>query len=391
MDFRLLIKEITEKITEEQILEALKQLGATPMKVKPKEIWFRTICHGGDSSKLCYFREGKDFFCYTNCGKMSLFQLIMHINNCSFKESVLYWASIVKLNMRQGIQSNKFGLANKETLALADKQNYRKAKREKREAQKQGGLELVPIKPLETKIMDFFEEVYYQGWIDEGITIPTMEKYNIKWYEQAKHIIIPHVNIQNELVGIRRRTLVDYEIERSGKYMPETIENITYVHSLGLNLYGLYQNQEAIKKYKQVIIVEAEKSVLLADSYFGEESIVVATCGFNISNWQRDILIKHLGVKSVILSFDNDVDLRKFEGSEAQKSLVTEEEIKDYNRYCDRITKLGQKFSGFAQVFVTWDREGLLGLKDSPLDRGKETFQKLLRSKEKIEMSEEYF
>lgn len=386
MDIRLLSKEILEKITEEQILGALEQLGATPIKTKQKEIWFRTVCHGGDSSKLCYFREGKDFFCYTNCGKMNLFQFIMNVKNCDFRESVMYWASIVHINARQGIRSNKFGLANKETSAMIDRRDYKKAKRQRQQEHLEG-INLSPIQPLQTKIMDFFEDVYYQGWIDEGISISTMEKYNIKWYEQAKHIIIPHVNINGDLVGIRRRTLVDYEIEHMGKYMPEIMGEIVYGHALGLNLYGLYQNQEAIRKYKKVIIVEAEKSVLLADSYFGEESIVVATCGFNITNWQRDILIKHLGVKSVILSFDNDVDLRKFEGAEAQKLLVSKKEQEDYDRYCDRIMKLGQKLCGSAQVHTIWDREGLLGLKDSPLDKGKETFQKLLCSMEKIELT----
>lgn len=383
MNLRLLIQEIEQKITEEQILNALQQLGATPITIKPKEIWFRTICHGGDSAKLCYFREGKDFYCYTNCGKMSLFQFIMHVNNCSFKDSVMYWASILRLNSRQGIHSNKFGLANTELANITDIRNYKKANKKK---EVQSDVNLTPILPLQTNIMNFFEDVYYKGWIDEGISIATMEKYHIKWYEQAKHIIIPHYNIMGQLVGIRRRALLDYEIEHGGKYMPEIMGEDSYAHALGLNLYGLYHNQEAIRKYKQVIIVEAEKSVLLADTYFGNESIVVATCGFNISNWQRDILIKHLGVKSVILSFDNDVDLHKFEGKDSQNLCKTNKEREDYEKYCDRIIKLGNKFSGVAQVFTIWDREGLLGLKDSPLDRGKETFQTLLRSKEKIEM-----
>lgn len=394
MDIGTLSKQILEKITEEQILEALKELGATPVKIKSKEIWFRTICHGGDSHKLCYFREGKDFYCYTNCGKMSLFQFIMNVKNCSFKDSVVYWSKIAQISTRQGIQSNKFGLATQETNAVLDRREYKKQKRQKSVEGQSNIVRLEPIEPLQTKVMDFFEDVYYMGWIEEGITIPTMEKYNIKWYEQAKHIIIPHENINGKLVGIRRRTLNDYEIEYSGKYMPEIInekqENHSYAHALGLNLYGLYQNQEAIRKYKQVIIVEAEKSVLLADSYFGEESIVVATCGFNISNWQRDILTKHLGVKTVILSFDNDVDLRKFEGLESKNERPTDKEISEYNKYCERILKLGQKFVGEAQVFTIWDRQGLLDLKDSPLDKGKEIFQQLLRTKEKIEISNKY-
>ena len=84
MDTISLSKKIIGQITEEQILAIMKELGATPFRIKPKEIWFQTICHGGDSHKLCYFREGKDFYCYTNCGKMNLFRLIANVKSCLF-------------------------------------------------------------------------------------------------------------------------------------------------------------------------------------------------------------------------------------------------------------------------------------------------------------------
>ena len=391
MDIGVLSKEIIEKITEEQILQMLKDFGTTPFRTTTKEIWFNTICHGGDSHKLCYFREGKDFYCYTNCGKMSLFQLVMNVRNCGFRDSVNFLARIVQINTRKGIgiYNDKFSVGKNETSSSDNRNAIRRIRKERKQVITSS---ITPIQPLHAKTdidINFFEDVYYQGWIDEGITIATMEKYDIKWYEQAKHIIIPHHNIKGDIVGIRRRALDEYEIEHSGKYMPEIMSNDpkdNFAHSLGLNLYGLYQNQEAIKRYKRVIIVEAEKSVLLSDSYFGEDSIVVATCGFNITNWQRDILVKHLGVKTVILSFDNDVNVHKFETTPEKKLCKSDKEYQDYLKYCDRIIKLGQKFSGVAQVYTTWDKEGLLDLKDSPLDKGKDVFCKLLQTREKIEM-----
>ena len=46
MDIGVLSKDIVEKITEEQILQMLKDLGVTPFRTTTKEIWFNTICHG---------------------------------------------------------------------------------------------------------------------------------------------------------------------------------------------------------------------------------------------------------------------------------------------------------------------------------------------------------
>ena len=44
--------------------------------------------------------------------------------------------------------------------------------------------------------------------------------------------------------------------------MPEFLEGRSYEHPLGLNLYGLYQNKNAIQKQRKAIIVEGEKSLI---------------------------------------------------------------------------------------------------------------------------------
>ena len=205
-----------------------------------------------------------------------------------------------------------------------------------------------------------------------------MEKFGIKWYEQRKHIIIPHLNYNGDLVGIRRRTLNEEEIEYA-KYMPETIENITYAHALGLNWYGLYQNKEAIQRSKTAIITEGEKSVLLSDSYFGKDSIAIATCGFSVSNWQCDILEK-LGVQKIYLAFDKDFDSLKFEDDYGNYINQKDKDFKEYLRYYNKILKTGEKLSSFAKVEVLWDRQNLLELKDSPFDKGKKVLGQMLKT-----------
>ena len=104
--------------------------------------------------------------------------------------------------------------------------------------------------------------------------------------------------------------------------MPLFIAGEDFGHSLGLNLYGLYENKDAIKRLKKAIIVEGEKSVLKSDSYFGNKSCTVATCGFNISDWQIRALEK-LGVEKVYLGFDKDFDER-YEDTYKQDKLLYE-------------------------------------------------------------------
>jgi hypothetical protein len=99
------VKMILSKITEEQILDIIKDFGALPYRIKETEIWFKTICHGGDSHKLCYFRNSKEFYCYTNCGKMNLFSFIMSVQDCSFYEAIEFLKRKLKISTRVGLHS----------------------------------------------------------------------------------------------------------------------------------------------------------------------------------------------------------------------------------------------------------------------------------------------
>ncbi len=270
-------EELLELVTPEIVIDIMAENGSKlydrtiDSKTGQSLLWFRTICHGGDSHKLCYFREGKDFYCYTNCGKMNLFRLIANVKSFPFYKAVYFVAQHLNINNRKGFTSNQFTLCSKEIAQLEAVQEYKK----KKKAGRGNTFNPTPVPVLQTNIMDFFEDVYYLGWIREGISIETMKKFNIKWYDKRKHIIIPHVNIKGDLVGIRRRTLNEEEVEYA-KYMPETIQNTTYAHALGLNLYGLYQNKETIKKSKAAILTEGEKSVLLYQTFFRSSTLTIS-------------------------------------------------------------------------------------------------------------------
>ena len=379
-------EEILSKVTKEVVIEIMEENGS-PLYAKSKDnrtgqecLWFRTICHGGDSHKLCYFTETKDFYCYTCCGRMTFFNFIKRIRDLGedeFYQSILYVAGKVGINAssnRYGIGLNNMSRSIKEEIDLVENRKKIKAE-DKKEV-------IMQIdKFYDDSILNYFDEnTFYSGWINEGISIETMKKFGIRWYEFQKHIIIPHYNIDGKLVGIRRRSLRPED--KNNKYTPEYVEGKSYEHPLGLNLYGLYENKKAIEKSKIAYIVEGEKSVLLSNTYYGNKSVAIATCGFNVSKWQLQALL-NLGVDKVYLCFDKDFDI-KLE-SEYRKN---EKVWKDYNRYLERLDMLGKRISEYFTGYIVRDRMGLLDIKDSPFDKGKEIFETLLKDAKKINKNE---
>ena len=59
---------------------------------------------------------------------------------------------------------------------------------------------------------------------------------------------------------------------------------------------------------------------------------------------------------------------------------------KKYERFCDRLINIGEKFAPYCKVTIIWDRENLLNIKDSPFDKGKEIFERLYKEREEINM-----
>jgi len=368
-------QEILELLDKNTVIEILEELGSpcwgsgtTSQGVD--YLMFQTICHGGDSpNKLWWYEDTKSFQCWTCCGNMSIFNLVMKVKNWDFKQSLYYVAQKVGISNfnseREGFQNHKSIQDTRSEIAKLEKNIENK--KNKRQTQ-----EITTF--YNPNIMNYYDnQIYYQGWIDEGITVETMQKYNIRFYWEG-HIIIPHYDIQGRLIGIRRRSLNPED--SNNKYMPAFLKNrgveTFYEHPLGLSLYGLYQNHEAIKKSKTAIIVEGEKSVMLSDSFYGDNSIAVATCGFNISDWQIKAL-KQLGVTTVFLGFDKDFDITK-------ENVYKQDEktYKKFQRYTERITALGQKLAVFFNTYIIYDKRSLLDLKDSPMDKGKQTLEKLI-------------
>lgn len=393
--YRIQAEEVVMLLTEEIIIDIMRDYGELPYKITNKEIWFQTCCHCGDSHKLCYYKDSKQFYCYTNCGSMSVFDLLMKLyKNMKFTDALKYVANKVGITGRRGIGIQK----RKETTITDEELNHlntiatsrRKRLRgiTERSGEEENDYDILASLPIplckeKSKIMNYFDANTFCGqWLDEGITEESMRKFNIRWYDYGQSVVIPHLNEDGELIGIRRRSYKEEDIINKRKYMPLIIEGNMYEHPLGLNLYGLYEHKTAIDRRKQIVITEAEKSVLLSDGYYGEDSIAVAVCGFNITMAQAEMIMKHK-VEEVILGFDKDFEPTDFEDIENfdKWSQEKQEEYKKYNSYVARIYSLAKRFINYCKVSVLWDNNKLLDLKDSPYDKGKDIFEQLMQQR----------
>jgi hypothetical protein len=171
--------------------------------------------------------------------------------------------------------------------------------------------------------------------------------------------------MDGNLIGIRERTLIKEE-EQYGKYKPAILGGNMYNHPLGFALYNLNFSKENIKSFQKAIVFEGEKSPLLYSSYFGlDNDISVAVCGSNLINHQVDLLIS-LGVKEIIVAFDK------------QFKEIGDEEFK---RWTQKLTDIHRKYSPRVQISFMFDKWGLLGYKDSPIDKGMDIFLTLFKDR----------
>lgn len=345
-------KDLKESLSLEQIEYILASIGAEP-KVDNynNNIHCLTRCHGGDSHKLIYYHKDKRFKCYTGCGKtFDIFSLLEQVLEISFTMAMNYICD--KLGIVKG--AYKEGNTTKEEDCGWDLINTYKRKEKPPESPK--------ITIRDKSLLNEFYNLAHPNFLEDGISKQTMAKFNIKFDIYNNRIIIPHYNENNDLIAIRCRNLDPNQIKYA-KYMPIYMNNeLLSAPSTGY-FYGLNFNINNILESKKVILVESEKAVMQLDTMFKGKGIAIALSGSSISTWQVEIL-KNLGIEEVILALDKEF-----------VSCKTSEE----KAYATKIKKIFfDKLTNSFKVSVIWDKWNLLEYKDSPMDKGKDTFLELL-------------
>lgn len=340
---------------------------------------FRTICHGGDSKKLYYYKDSKTFHCYTSCGHMSVYDFLMHVYDWDFGQAFNFLMKFKGIDRGYSLKKhsgfNKEGESKCSDWDFLDKYKKAKQKSEERKRNKENIDSLLPH--YNPYLMENFDMIYPSSWEDDYISTETMSRFGIRFYTAKWKVVIPHKDINGNLVGIRTRSFLKQDLDRGQKYMPLYFNKKGYKHPLQFNLYGIYENQENIKRNKKIVLFEGEKAVMQCDTYFPDNNFTVALCGMNMSNYQRDLILS-LGVHEVFIALDKQyVD-----------NIETDKQKLEYDKYIMRVKKIADRFVNYINVYILYDDRGILDYKDSPSDRGRETLIKMMAQKHKYSREE---
>jgi len=362
--------ELMELVTTEDVIDILKSFGSDePIKDKNNDnvLHFLTVCHGGDSHKLYYYKDSKFFICYTSCGSMSLYDLIMTINNIDYFESFKF---LCKFKNITNFSQKKKGLHKKEkTNKDLDFLRLHLYKKEK---------PIIKLPSYNKYILNMFDDYIPLSWYKEGIKDELADIFQVKFYINQFKGIIPHFDIYGNLVGIRGRSFLQYQIDSGKKYMPITIQNLTYRYPMSFNLYGIFQNQNNIRKIKKAILFESEKSPMLYGSYFGQENnIALATCGMSFSLYQRDLLLS-LDIEEATICFDKQYRIEFIDDENLDRNSKV---WKEYENYIIRLIKISEMLMPYVNVSIVTCWDDRLKYKDAPIDRGKDIFEQLYKER----------
>lgn len=359
---------LKNSLSIDQVAEYVAELGGEPYE-KNGVLLCKTICHGGESHKLYYYPNTTLFKCYTDCGgeAFDIFELTRKVlsreqpkaredSKWNLPEAIDYVAQYFHFAPKQKVDTELLSITDE--LELFEK--YDRIKDININTQE------VELKEYDGTFLKHLPHPNIQPWINEGITQEVMNQAGICYDPKNQGIVIPHYDINNRLIGIRERTLIQEQAETYGKYMPAKIAGKMYNHPLSFSVYNLNHSKENIQKIKKAIVFESEKSCLKYRSFFGEENdISCAICGSSFIQYQAWLLINQ-GAKEIVVALDHDfTDL---------SSEVAQRQIKN-------LKQIHNKYGKFVTISFLWDKENLLGYKDSPIDKSKEVFLELYKNR----------
>lgn len=349
--------EVKAKLSTQDIIKLCCSLQESSVEdclfdAQGHPIFNTVLCHGGDSDKLYYYPETQLFHCYTCSSSYDVFELLHRSRGLELPQAIKFLIQFFNIK-NTGFQDSQ------EEELTDDWDIFQRVKDFERPENS-----LPVLDSISENLLEYFYPLAAPvEWQREGIIPSVMRAYGIRIDSALSKIIIPHRNANGELIGIRGRAFNPIEIDNGKKYMPVTIQGEIYSHSLGKNLFGLFENKDTIQRIKKVFVVESEKSVLQIASMYGvDQCFAVATCGSSFSKDQMNLLLD-LGVEQVILGYD-----REFHGGKGAP---------DTTEYEAKLLRVVSPLLPYVNVSVVMDYDHLTNYKDSPTDHGREIFEKL--------------
>lgn len=366
MQNRVDAKKLKAQLALTDYENILHELGI-PLYSKNSTNWIywtgdKNINPYNGSPKLYFYPDTKVYMSWTASRSYDIIGLVQQRlsllkKDCSFIDAVNEIIRITGIDTEtiSRINSNRFSYNWEEDLGRFIRFN-------------KYGTDLQVYNP---RILDELEQSIPQAWLDEGISVEAMIKYRIGYYQRLNCTTIPCHDANGNLIGIRTRNWNPEDIEAGRKYMPLILlDGTTYKFNTNNTFYGINFNGANIEATSEVILCESEKSVLMAESVYGDHSNVLALYGSQLGKLRRNQLIK-MGVRNVILALDSDFHVADY----------SDEEFVAFEK---KIIKFAEQFKGYCSVEVIYNNIGLDGYKYSPFDFGVETYNKLYENRETV-------
>lgn len=318
--------ELSELIDSVDILEYISQFAE--FEEKNGEYWCLSLLKDENTPSFSVRRETNTFYDFSSGKGGNVLNFIRYYYKCSLGEAIEILKRYVGCDGEVHV--------SKKMAAVEVAKKYKSRKKQ--------------LKTTKSTVLPSDYMLRYQkspeklaAWEAEGISKASLERFQVAYDSFSDRLVYPIKNVSGDIVNIGARTLdPDWKQKKLRKY--------SYLFSWegGMNtVFGLAENREEILRKKEIILFEGAKSVMIADSWGIRNTGALLTS--HLSALQLKILAK-LGVR-VVFALDKEVVIRDDPNIAKLKRYVTTEYL--------------------------WDRDNLLDEKDSPVDKGVETFMRL--------------
>ncbi|MGL5765348.1 MAG: hypothetical protein ACRCX8_06875 [Sarcina sp.] len=211
-----------------------------------------------------------------------------------------------------------------------------------------GGNKNVKIeeKVIDEKVKEQFVRETCELFLKDNISDTAQEKFYVSYDVLENRVVFPIRNYEGRIVTFKGRTMEkDYKLKGIPKYYyyyPSDVRNY---------LFGYYENYFDICCSKEIVVFEAEKSIMQCDSFGHNNTLAVSK---KIISQEQVKRLLNTG-KDIVLAFDKGVSLE------------------DIYIEC-------RKFKKLCNVYYIYDCDDVLKDKESPSDEGKEVYEKLLNN-----------
>lgn len=358
-------KVLYEQMTEDDYYIVMRRLG-----VNHRGNRFQSCCHHSNPNdggyNLAFNPNSKSFMCFSQCScSYSLLSLVkkhkeLVDGKCSTWSAMKFICDQINIpfNFKEEIKQVNTNIYKWQNSLLKYTKNYSNATNQ----------------IYDKSILNYLTPCYYEPWLKEGMTKESLDKFDIRWYDRLQQVLIPVYDDEGNLVGTHDRNTNPELVDNGFKYDHlRLLDGTEYKFQMGLVLYGLNMNKADIERTRTAILFEAPKSVIHIDGFY-DYNISVAMFGMNLQKAKLKLLLKY-GVNKFIIALDRQY----------KNVMINSEYTKEFLKYREKVDRIIDTIRPYAQeIGVVWDNDEdrFLEYKDSPVDQGKEVWEKLFDRRE---------